>query len=258
LSDLGKGERLIQAVIEGKKRRQPGPAPSPEPRPHVDILDRIETLKERGITPIVAEIKPRSPTAGPLRQGIEVCEMVGEMERADVAGISVLTEENFFGGSRTSLAEAAGCAKVPLLMKDFLTEEREIEEGARLGADMVLLIVRVLGDRLPAMYHHALDLGLTPLVEVHNASEMEAAAGLEPLLVGVNNRNLTNLTVSLDTTRRLARNAPAGALIVSESGIGTREDVIGLQEYCDAFLVGSALMRETSVSRKIMELQGRG
>lgn len=225
-------------------------------RPHYDLAERIRALGQLGITPIIGEIKPRSPTAGVLRERIAPRKIVGEMESAQAAGISILTEPRFFGGSKGLFAEVARIARCPLLMKDFLTHEADIEAGARLGADAVLLIVSLLGQRLRAMYDIALNLNLVPLVEVHNRSEMKMIHALEPELVAINNRNLSDLSVNLDTTKNLSRFAPKRSLVVSASGVNSRTDVERLVNHCDAFLVGSALMTH-NVFEKLLELQGR-
>jgi len=254
MDPLTRQKDLLHAFLS-----EPTPTPEDLPeisRPHFDLAERIRTLSQLGITPIIGEIKPRSPTAGVLRQKIIPHKIVEEMERAQAAGISVLTEPNFFGGSKALFSEVAKVASSPLLMKDFLTKEADIDLGAKLGADAVLLIVRLLGRRLRPMYDRAVELGLTPLVEVHSRSEMKKTHALEPDLVAINNRNLNDLSVDLETTRNMSTLAPEGSLIVSASGVNSRRDVESLQNHCDAFLVGSALMTH-NVFEKLLELQGR-
>jgi indole-3-glycerol phosphate synthase len=180
-----------------------------------------------------------------------------EMESAGVAGISILTEPSVFGGSRRMLLEASRQTRVPILRKDFLVDVRELEESRALGADAVLLIVRLLGEGLESMYDESLGLGLTPLVEVHDEAEMEAASRLDPELIGINNRNLDDFTIDLGNTARLASLAPARSLVVSESGYSCREEILRMSPFCHAFLVGSALMAGKP-GEKILELQGRG
>ncbi len=249
-------EALMAKVMEQKRKAPSAPLQEALGKVPRSLPASIRALKARAITPIIGEIKPRSPTEGVLRRVTDPCGIVGEMVAADVAGISILTEEHFFGGSRALLAKASACSRVPVLMKDFLTEEKEIEEARRLGADAVLLIVKLLGDRLRGMYEKTLEEGLTPLLEVHTRSEMEAASRLRPDLIGINNRDLSSMKVDLRTTSRLRRYAPTGCLVVSESGYRSRRDVESMAGSCDAFLIGSVLMK-ADIREKILELQGR-
>jgi len=250
------GQDLIARVLEEKRKTPKAPVRHTHTRAPRSLPESIRSVNAQAITPIIGEIKPRSPTQGFLRRVTDPREIVREMVAADVAGISVLTEGHFFGGSKALLAKAAACSEVPILMKDFLTTEEEIQEARRLGADAVLLIVRLLGKRMHNMYDKAMEEGLTPLVEVHTRSEMQAAASLEPELVAINNRDLSSLKVDLQTTRKLSKYAPKRCLVVSESGYRSREDVEKMESYCDAFLVGSALMT-ADVRGKLLELQGR-
>lgn len=248
---------MVSIILKGKVKGSGANTERERSRPHHNLLHAISGVRSRGVTPIIGEIKPRSPSAGVLRPDVDVGQLVGEMEGADAAGISILTEGTLFGGSPELLLEASKLAGVPLLRKDFLVTQSELEESEALGADAVLLIVRLLGDRLRSMYDRALDLGLTPLVEVHDEAEMEMASSLDPVLIGVNNRNLEDFTIDLQTTARLAPMAPRGCTVVSESGFLSREDILRVEPHCDAFLVGSALMTGCP-GRRLLELQGRG
>ena len=248
---------MVSIILKDKARRSGTVIGKERSRPHHSLLHAISAVRSRGVAPIIGEIKPRSPSAGILRQSVNVRKLVGEMEGADAAGISVLTEGALFGGSPELLMEASHRTGLPLLRKDFLLTESELEESEALGADAVLLIVRLLGDQLPSMYDRALDLGLTPLVEVHDEDEMKMASSLDPVIIGVNNRNLEDFTIDLQTTARLAPMAPRGCTIISESGFRSREDILRVEPYCDAFLVGSALMSGRP-GRRLLELQGRG
>jgi len=246
----------VAEIIREKDLRSSESVPGVDKDRPISLVETIKITRERGITPIIGEIKPSSPLRGVLRENIDVGSLVAEMEGAGAAGISVLTEGRFFGGSRSMLAEATSRARVPVLMKDFLVDASEVDEARRLGADAVLLIVRLLGDDLGKMYQRALHHGLTPLIEVHTQDELESALELEPEIIGINNRNLSNLTIDLDTTIRLSRDIPEGVVVVSESGYGSREDVARMEPYCDAFLVGSVLM-EGEPGKMLLELQGR-
>ncbi len=255
MANRDKWDDLVSSIRENKRCESPLHMDICRPE-HMGICERIEFLASQGITPIIGEIKPRSPSGGILRKNPDIAAIVKYMVDVDVAGISVLTEDLHFGGSKEMFADVALQANVPLLMKDFLTEKREIEEADRLGADMVLLIARLLGDDLEVLFETAMDLGITPLVEVHDEYEVEQAIVLEPEIVGINNRNLRNFSIDLGVTRNLAGMFPDNILIVSESGYMNRSEVEEMEGLCDAFLIGSALMKG-NVGRRILELQGR-
>jgi len=256
LNRAGGWDQLIAEILREKARGTGAALPDvPKDRPR-SLAGRIRRLKGRGILPVIGEIKPSSPSAGVLRNRVDAGQLVPEMEGADVAGISVLTEPRLFGGSKEMLVRVTSMAGVPVLMKDFLVDPMEVEEARRLGADAVLLIVRLLGKDLQPMFERAIDLGLTPLVEVHDEGELEEALDLDPEIIGINNRNLSDLTVDIENTARLSHRVPDGVLVVSESGYSSREEITRMEPHCDAFLVGSALMRG-SPGDVIRELQGR-
>ena len=165
--------------------------------------------------------------------------------RAGVTAISVLTEPNFFHGSLEDIEEVRRATDLPILRKDFIVHASQIYEAAVAGADAVLLIVAALNDaELAALLETAESLGLDALVEVHAADEVQRAADFGGALIGVNNRDLGSLQVSLDTSVQLARVAPADAILVSESGIKTPDDVARLARAgYRGFLIGESLMR---------------
>jgi len=201
----------------------------------------IRACRERRA--IIAEVKYASPSRGRIHDGCTPEALAREFVAAGAAGLSVLTEPTYFGGSTGYLVRVRRAVTVPILRKDFIVDERQLNETRTLGADAVLLIARVLGDRLPALVDGALALGLEPLVEVHDRGEMERALATNATLIGINNRNLETMTIDLSTTVRLAEAArDAGRLVVSESGITWPYDVRSLSRHCDAFLIGSALM----------------
>jgi indole-3-glycerol phosphate synthase len=173
-----------------------------------------------------------------------VTEVVRAYEAAGASACSILTEPTHFGGSLDDLVEARRACDLPLLRKDFLVDRYQLVEARVAGADAVLLIVAALGrDRLERLMAEANDLGLDTLVEVHDEEEVAVAveAGVE--LIGINNRDLHTLEVDLRTTFRLLPDIPAGTVVVAESGIAAREDVVRLQDAgVDAILVGEALM----------------
>ncbi|MDD3071742.1 MAG: indole-3-glycerol-phosphate synthase, partial [Methanoculleus horonobensis] len=192
---------------------------------------------------IIAEVKYASPSRGRIHEGGTPEAIAREFVAAGAAGLSVLTEPTYFGGSTENLVRVRRAVPVPILRKDFIIDERQLSETRALGADAVLLIARVLGSRLSAFVDEAHALGLEPLVEVHDRDEMEQAIATGAGLIGINNRNLETMRVDLTTTVRLAEAARGeGRTVVSESGIAWPYDVRRLSRHCDAFLIGSALM----------------
>jgi indole-3-glycerol phosphate synthase len=208
---------------------------------------------------VIAEFKRASPSKGTINAGAEPAPVARSYEAGGAAAVSVLTEEDFFGGSLTDLMQVKAATRLPVLRKDFVFDEYQIIEAAAAGADAVLLIVAALDDatllRLRLLAEDA--LGLDALVEVHDAAEMRRAAGAGARVVGVNNRNLRTFAVALETSVSLAGLAPGGAVLVSESGINTCEEVAQLRA-CgySAFLVGESLMRADSPAAALRELLG--
>ena len=205
---------------------------------------------------LIAEVKRASPSKGPIRPELDVGELVAAYEAAGARAVSVLTEEDFFQGSLEDLRAAREATSLPLLRKDFVVDAYQIHEARVYGASAVLLIVALLDDRqLEELAAVALELGLEVLVEVHDAAEMSRALAVEGAIVGINNRDLSTFAVSLDTTARLAGLVPRGRLLVSESGIETRDDVDRLAGLgVDAVLVGEALLREAHPEKAIHAL----
>jgi len=209
--------------------------------PHRSLEAAILSCRERHA--IIAEVKYASPSRGRIHDGATPAAIAREFADAGAVALSVLTEPTYFGGSLENLARVRGAVSLPILRKDFIIDERQVAETRAFGADAVLLIARLLGDRLSAFVDAALEIGLEPLVEVHNRGEMERALATGANLIGINNRNLETMTVDLSTTVRLAGVArDAGRTVVSESGIAWPYDVRRLSRHCDAFLIGSALM----------------
>jgi indole-3-glycerol phosphate synthase/phosphoribosylanthranilate isomerase len=200
-----------------------------------------EALAQPGAR-FILEVKKASPSAGLIRARVDAGQVAcGYAGVADA--LSVLTDRDFFGGSTDDLAVARGQFGGPILAKDFFLDLRQVAEARIAGADAVLVMLCLLDDRQArAMIDEAGRLGMDALVEVHDEPEMRRALALGAPLIGINNRDLRDLTVDLSTTERLARLAP-GRLLVSESGIAGRSDVERLAQQVDAFLVGTSLMQ---------------
>jgi indole-3-glycerol phosphate synthase len=211
-----------------------------------EALDRpfAEALSRPG-TSVIAEYKRRSPSAGVIREGVSVSDVVLAYERGGAAALSVLTEQDHFGGSLADLEEARSVCDLPILRKDFTVDPYQLYEAKVYGADAVLLVVGALNDaELGSLYGIARQLELDAVVEVHDEEELERALAVDADVIGINNRDLVSLSVDRNVTYELLTDVPAGKTVVSESGIHTRADVEELEQVgVDAVLVGEALMR---------------
>lgn len=201
-----------------------------------------DALKKPGIS-IIGEFKKASPSLGAIRSKIRLADRIEEYN-ASVDAISCLTEEDHFRGSTRYLEEIRQMTDLPVLRKDFMIEEYQFYEAKTIGADGVLLIAAILDDgQMKSFYQLSRELGLDVLVEVHDEREMERALELDARIIGVNNRNLKDFSIHLDTTKRLSGMVPEGKVLVAESGITRDEDVKFLKDCgVDAFLIGRAFM----------------
>jgi indole-3-glycerol phosphate synthase len=214
-----------------------------------------EALTRPGLS-LIAEFKRRSPSAGEIRAGVTVEEMVGAYEAGGAAALSVLTDEPHFGGGLADLRAARAASELPILQKDFVVDAYQLYEAAVSGADAVLLIVAALEDGpLASLYEAAGGLDLDCVVEVHNERELERALEVDAEVIGINNRNLDDFTVDVGVTKELMADIPAGATVVAESGISERVTLEELEEIgVDAVLIGEALMRAEDPEAKVREL----
>ncbi len=227
------------------------------PFPRFNLLEILKKPAPRGIH-VIAEVKKASPSKGIIRSDFRPLEIAEAYARGGASVLSVLTEEDFFLGSDEFLRTIAAKVPLPALRKDFLTEPYQVFEAKVLSASAYLLIVACLGDSvLRDLIALGRELGLTPLIEVHDEAETERALAANAGLIGINNRDLRTFHTSLETTFRLRKLIPKEIPIVSESGIFTRADVLRLQsEGVPAMLVGESLMREADVEGKLRELLG--
>lgn len=215
-------------------------------------------LRREGRIQVIAEIKRASPSRGEIQAGADVARIAESYERAGAAALSVLTEAGFFLGAPEHLGEAKRAVSVPVLRKDFILEEYQVYESRALGADSILLIARILASReLGTLIGVARSLHMEPLVEVHSEEESDRAVGCGAAMIGVNNRDLATMTVSIENSLRLAPRLPEGILRVSESGIETPLDIERLRGAgYHAFLVGERLMREADPGAALRVLVG--
>jgi indole-3-glycerol phosphate synthase len=205
---------------------------------------------------IIAEIKQRSPSKGIICEDFDPVRIAERYADAGAAALSVLAEEDFFGGSLDHLEAIRRRVALPLLRKDFIFDEYQLYESVLAGADAVLLIVAILEDELLAsLVELAATLELDALVEVHSADEMKRANRSDAAVIGINNRDLTTFAVDLETSINLARLAPKSAVLVSESGIHTGGDIRRLKSAgFNAFLVGEHLMRAADPGAALEQL----
>ena len=230
-----------QTLREGYYTAQP-----PEPHSTISLRTTIESCR---YNPVIAEMKRASPSLGSIRMNVDPAQIAHAIEAGGASGMSVLTEPKHFKGSLEYLRQIRGTTRLPLLMKDIVISPEQVEAGARLGADAVLLI-KAIYDRdkghvsLDAMIEKAHTLGLEVLLETHDADEFNAAQNTGADLIGINNRDLRTLKVDLEVTRRVLETHSKGdAPIVSESGVKTPGDLLFLRGCgAQAYLIGSSIM----------------
>lgn len=208
---------------------------------------------------LIAEVKRASPSAGVIREDFDPVAIARTYAEHGAACLSVLTDEHFFQGQLDHLRTVREAVPLPVLRKDFLLDRYQLLEARTAGADCVLLIAECLDDeRLRELFESAGDLGMDVLIELYEPDNLERVLPLRPRLLGINNRNLQTFTTDLDHTLRLRERVPAETLLISESGIRSREDVLRLQDAgIAAILVGETLMRATDIGTKVDELLGR-
>ncbi len=221
-----------------------------------DFVGALRSRLAAGRPAVIAEVKKASPSKGVLREHFVPADIAASYEMGGAACLSVLTDEQFFQGSAAYLQQARSACTLPVLRKDFVVDEYQVLEARAMGADAILLIAACLDDaQLMALESCALALGMSVLVEVHDGAELDRALLLKTPLVGINNRNLRNFEVSLDTTLSLLPRVPADRLLVTESGILGRADVQRMRSAgVHSFLVGEAFMRAPVPGQALAEL----
>lgn len=255
-------ERIVEDTRgEVKRRRKQTPLSELEAlldsRTSEGFRPFSEALTRPGIS-VIAEHKRRSPSAGAIREGATVSEIVQAYERGGAAALSVLTEPFHFAGSLDDLREARAASSLPVLRKDFIVDEYQLYEAAAAGADAILLIVAALELRdLDRLLREAGALDLDALVEVHDERELEQALEVEADVLGLNNRDLADFSVDIERTYELLSDVPAGKTVVSESGFSSRDQLDELERVgVDAVLIGETLMRADDIEAATRVLSG--
>ena len=213
--------------------------------PPRDFVGALRAKIAAGECGVIAEIKKASPSKGVIREQYEPAAIARSYAAGGAACLSVLTDAHYFQGSFGHLVDARNACDLPVLRKDFIVDEYQLFESRAMGADCILLIVAALeASLMQKLEARALSLGMAVLVEIHDEVELEAARALQTPLLGINNRNLRTFETTLETTLGLLAKVSPGRLVVTESGIATREDVESMRRRnVNAFLVGEALMR---------------
>ena len=206
---------------------------------------------------IIAEVKCASPSRGKLVLHFDPLGIAKTYEQNGAAAISVLTDEKYFCGHKTYLTQIKKERKIPVLRKDFIIDPLQIYETRAIGADAVLLIVRVLGQRLKEFIALSKELGLSPLTEVHTQEELETALAAGADIIGINNRNLDTFVTDINVSLILKRQIPADKTVVAESAVRSRADIECLmQADINAFLIGEALVTAPDIGKKLREFLG--
>ncbi len=223
------------------------------------VRDFFTPLAAPGPIRLVAEIKKASPSAGVIRADFDPVAIAQIYQRHGAACLSVLTDETYFQGHLDFLRRVREAVSLPILRKDFILDRYQLLEARLAGADAVLLIAECLDDcRLRALHNQAIELGMTPLVELYEPQNLPRVLAAGATLIGINNRDLRTFQTDLEHTLRLRRQIPDECVVVAESGIRTRADVERLQAAgVDAMLVGETLMARPNIGAAVDELLGR-
>jgi indole-3-glycerol phosphate synthase len=239
-------DRILEArrvEVEHRKKALPLTALKYGVKAATPLRDFSAALSEPGLK-VIAELKPASPSRGVIRDPFDPVDLARSLEAAGAAALSVLTEGEFFRGSLKNLRDARKAAAVPALRKDFIFDPWQVWEARANDADSFLLIVAALSDaQLAELLAQGRELGMEPLVEVHTREELDRATAADAKIIGVNNRDLKTLDVSVQTSFDLIEHIAESCIVVSESGLRTHEDLTRLRAAgFDAFLIGEQLM----------------
>jgi len=246
-----KKEELIRQKRENSlsdlKSRLPKPA---------SLRNFKKAISNPDKTNLIAEIKKASPSAGIIKKEFYPIEIARIYASSGASAISVITDKKFFQGSINLLSQIRPEVNLPLFRKDFIIDEYQVYESLLKGADAILLIASILDKKkMDELISLSNSLGLDFIIEVHNLDELNRALATNAEIIGINNRDLHTFEVDLGTTYELMKHIPPDRIVVSESGIKSRDDILSLKKSgVNAFLVGEALIKEDSISRKIKEM----
>ncbi len=218
----------------------------------------LNKMKQKSTPALIAEVKKASPSKGLIRKDFDPVKIAKIYKKAGASCISVLTDTPYFQGKDEYLSKIKQEVNIPVLRKDFIIDEYQIFESRVLGADCILLIMAALDDaKARNFYETALELGMDILVEVHDLSDLERALRLDPMMVGVNNRNLKTLEVDINTSFDLITRLPKSVYKISESGIDSNDTLMRLNKVgYGGFLVGESLMRQDDIEAAVNSLLG--
>jgi indole-3-glycerol phosphate synthase len=255
---------ILDRIVETKKaevsllrsRRREFEDRLPDAPPARDLA---KALARPGEVALMAEVKRRSPGAGPIRPDLVPADLATAYESSGASAISVLTDRDYFGGGIDDLTSVRGAVGIPVFRKDFIIDEVQILEARAAGADGMLLIARILdGQTLGRLHRFAVDVGLTPLVEVHGQEEVDKALAGGARIIGINNRNLQTFQTSLSVTLDLFPSIPEDVVVISESGIRTAAEVDRLGSAgVHGILVGETILRADDPGVAVKQLAGR-
>jgi indole-3-glycerol phosphate synthase len=259
-------KNILQTIVEARRKsieHRQGALPqtalkiavetkAPKPRGFAAAISHPDRLN------VIAELKRASPSLGVIRENYDPISLAGQLERAGAAAISVLTEEDFFKGSLSDLKSASRATNIPILRKDFVIDPWQVWETRAAGADAFLLIAAVLHDEtLRDLIELGRKLDIEPIVEVHSCGELDRAIACGARIIGVNNRDLRDFSVHLETSLELVKAIPDDCIAVSESGLRTHDDLVRLRDAgFDAFLIGEQLMKSPEPNAALKTLLG--
>ncbi len=215
-----------------------------------------EAISVQGKICLIAEIKKASPSKGVIKQDLSPEKIAHIYQHSGADAISILTEENFFLGDIYHIPLVRNDVTLPLLRKDFIFDQYQVYESKAFGADALLLIARIMDkETLGSLISLSKELNIEPVVEVHDENDLTKALSCSAEIIGINNRNLEDFRVDLSTTMKLREKVSPHCVVISESGINSREDILLLKEIdIDAVLIGEALLKSEDIEAKIKEL----
>jgi len=241
---------FLRVIISEKKKEAEGiKLPDESLMPAYKAESLAGAVKNQADNAVITEIKFRSPSEGRIAEECDPKSIAAEYISGGCTAISVLTDERHFGGRKEFLEEVTVVARksgIPLLRKDFIVDERQMYETKMIGADAVLLIAGILGRRTEEFCELAASLSIEPLVEVRTEEEADLALSCGAEIIGINNRNLNTMNTDLKNTREISeyiRRENDSAVIISESGYNSPDDIAAMKKYCDGFLIGTSLMK---------------